>query len=119
MIHDIINHILLLIGIIIASIFYVIASYYFRYGEKLNETFLKIFLISLLFGLLTIIVKIPFFYFFGKDISVMVIHIIFLIISFIIVILYSRFILNEEIKLHTYIILILIVLLILLNHFLE
>ena len=43
MIHDIINHIILIIGIIIASIFYVIASYYFRYGQTLNETFLKIF----------------------------------------------------------------------------
>ena len=117
--HDIINHLILIIGIIIASIFYVIASYYFRYGEQNNQTFLKIFLISLLFGTLTIMVKIPFFYFFGKNISIMIINIIFLIISFILVILYSKFILNEKIKFHTYIILIFIVLLILLNHFLE
>jgi hypothetical protein len=117
--YNIINYIILILGIIIASSFYVVANYYFRYGQKLNESFLKIFLISLLFGTLTIIIKIPFFYFFGKNISIMIINIIFLIISFILVILYSRFILNEEIKLHTYIILILIVLLILLNHFLK
>jgi hypothetical protein len=119
MIYDIINYIILILGIIIASLFYVIANYYFRYGQTINQTFLKIFLISLLFGILTITVKVPILYFFEKDISIMLIHVIFLITSFTIIILYSKFILNEKIKLHTYIILILIVLLILLNHFFE
>ena len=51
--------------------------------------------------------------------NIMIINIIFLIISFILVVLYSKYILNEKIPIYTYIIIFLIIILILLNYILD
>jgi len=117
--NKIITYTYLTLGIILAAIFYILASYYFRYGEYHNIQFQYIFIISVCLGIISYMIKIPIFYYLGKDLSVMVINIIFLIIAFILVILYSKFILREVIPMYTYIIIVMIVLLILLNHFLD
>jgi uncharacterized protein (DUF486 family) len=110
---------LFICGVIISSIFYTLASYYFRIGEARNIKFIYIYAISIILALISYLIKIPVFYFLGKEMSIMIINITFLIISFIVVTLYSKFVLDEKIPFHTYIILTLIVLLILLNNILE
>lgn len=111
--------ILFLIGVIFGSIFYTLASYYFRYGKMHNIKFFYIFLISIFFGIISYSIKVPIFYFLGKDYTIMFINVIFLITTFVVVTLYSKFILHEEIQTHTYIIFLLIVLLLILNYFIN
>lgn len=117
--NTILQYSILIIAIILSACCYVSASYYFRYGEQNNIKFKYIYLISLIIGILSYSIKIPIFYYFGKNISIMILNILFLVTAFIIVMFYSSYILGEKIPLYTYIISILIVLLILLNNILE
>ena len=110
---------LFIIGSILASIFYTCGSYYFRIGESRKIKFKYIYIISIFLGIISYSIKIPVFYYFGKNMSTMIINAFFLIITFISVTLFSKFILKEDIPLHTYLILILIVLLIALNDVLD
>ena len=109
----------LILGLLISGIFYVCATYYFRYGQIKNESFMKILGISIMLIIITFLIKIPVFYYFGSEVSVLVLYMIFLIITFIIVIIFSNLILNEPIQLYTYVIVVLIVLLIILNDMLD
>ena len=111
--------ILFIIGLTIGAIFYVLASYYFRYGQNNNIKFRYIYIISVLLALISFLIKIPLFYYLGKNMSIMLINIIFLIISFILVVLYSKYILKEIIPIYTYIIIIAIIMLIILNNILD
>jgi hypothetical protein len=117
--NNIILYCLFIIGILFSASFYTLGSYFFRLGEKYNMKFIYIYILSIICGILSYSVKVPIFYYIGKKMNVMLINIIFLITVFIVVTLYSKFILNEIIPLHTYIILTLIILLIILNHFLD
>jgi len=117
--NDIILYSLFIIGVLLSSFFYTFGSYFFRLGEKYNIKFIYIYIISIICGILSYSVKVPLFYYIGKKMSVMIINIIFLIAVFISTTLYSKFILNEVIPLHTYIIITLIILLIILNHYLD
>jgi uncharacterized protein (DUF486 family) len=111
--------ILLIIGIITSSIFYTMASYYFRIAEKKHIPFAHIFMISLLFGIISYSIKIPVYYFFGKNLSVFMINIFFLVITFIFVVCFSYFVLKEKIEKHTYIISFIVVCLLILNDILS
>ncbi len=117
--NKIILYILFIIGIILSSIFYTLASYYFRIGESRNIKFIYIYIISIFLGLMSYSIKIPIFYYFGKQFSIMIINTIYLIVTFILVTLYSKFVLEENIPIHTYLIIFLIVLLIILNDILN
>ena len=112
-------YILFIGAIFLSSFFYTGASYYFRYGEMNNIKFIYIYLISMILGMISYSIKIPVFYYFGKELSVFIINTIFLVVIFISVTLYSKFILNEKIKTHTYIICALIILLLILNNLLN
>lgn len=107
-----ISNLYFFIGIISAAFFYTIGSYYFRYGYENNIKFQYIFIISIILGITSFLIKIPIYYYYGHKFTIMHINIYFLIISFILIILYSKFFLQEEIKLHTYIIMTTIILLI-------
>ena len=100
----ILYHLIFFIGLFLACIFYIFGSYYFRLVETSNDKFIKILLISILCGLISFSIKIPTFYFFAKDLNVMLINIIYVTITFILVVLFSKFVLKETIKLYTYII---------------
>jgi hypothetical protein len=113
------NYILLFLGIFLSALFYSIGSYYFRYGYINKIKFKYIFLISIICGIISYLIKIPVFYFLGKKFTIMYINILFLIISFVMITIYSKFILNETIKIHTYIIFTIIVMLIVLNNYLS
>jgi len=117
--NKILTYIFFIIGIFISSIFYTIASFYYKYAQKYNIKFIYIYLISILLGIFSYSIKIPAYYFFGQNMHVLLINIIFLVSTFIIVMLYSRFILNEKIPFYSIIIIIIILLLIILNHILD
>ena len=117
--NNIIIYILLLLGIFFSALFYSIGSYYFRYGYMNKIKFKYIFIISIICGIISYLIKIPVFYFLGKNMTIMYINILFLVISFLIITLYSKFILNETINIHTYIIFTIIVILIVLNNYLS
>jgi uncharacterized protein (DUF486 family) len=117
--NSIVNYILFTIGLLLSCTFYTIASYYFRFGQENNIKFKYIYLISLAFGLLSYSIKIPTFYFFGKNFKVLFIHIVFLIASFLLVLLYSKFYLKEEVHLHSLIIFTIIILLLVLDNILT
>ena len=110
---------LFLIGIILSCTFYTLGTYYFKFGIDNNIKFKYIYIISIIFGIMSYVIKIPLFYYFLKDINIILINTFFLLITFILITLYSKFILNEKIFLHTYIILFFIVLLIILNNYLN
>jgi hypothetical protein len=113
------DKIILLSGIILYSITYVFGSYYFRLGILNKESFLYIFLVSIIIGLVSFSIKIPIFYFYATNMNIIILHVITTSIIFITAILYSYFILNENIPLHTYIIVCSIILLIILNNWLD
>lgn len=117
--NNITNYILFSIGLLLSATFYTIGSYYFRFAQQNNIKFKYIYLISISLGILSYLIKIPTFYFFGKNFKIMFIHIIFLIASFITVLLYSKFYLKEEIHLHSLIIFTIIILLLILDNILT
>ena len=112
-------YILFFLGTLISAFFYIIASYYFRYGQENNVKFKYILIISLFFGILSYLLKISTFYFFAKKVKVLLLHIIFLIFSSIIVYIYSKFYLKEKIKVQSLVIYIIIILLIILDSILN
>ena len=115
MIDKYINFIIIFIGLLLASIFYSLASYSYRYIEQHKMNFMIGFFISLFFSVLSFCIKIPVLHFYAKDVSIFLINIYYMILCFFIVSLYSYLILNEKIDTHTYIIGFLIFLLIILN----
>jgi len=113
------DKIILLSGVILYAILYVFGSYYFRLGKENKESFSYIFLVSIVIGLVSFVIKIPLFYFYATKMNIIILHIITTSIIFITAVLYSYFILNENIPLHTYIIIFLIIFLIILNEWLD
>jgi hypothetical protein len=107
------------IGLFISAIFYTISSYYFRLGQQLKIKFEYIYIISIVFGIISFLIKIPIYYYFGNDFSILAIHIYFLVFIFALLSFYSFYILSEKIPLHTIIILILIVSLLVINDLLN
>ena len=110
---------LFFIGLIISSLFYTFSSYYFRLGEQLNVKFQYIYIISIIFGLISFLIKIPIYYYFGKNFNILTIHVYFLVITFSLLYFYSYYILSEKIPLHTIIILFTIIMLLVINDLIE
>jgi hypothetical protein len=109
------NLIILILGLIVYSILHVSATYGYRSFQKQGKKFWWIFIVCLFLGTLSYIIKIPLFYFFAKDSAVLT-YILYITVLAFVVTLYSKFILHETIELHTYIILVLILGLVILNH---
>ncbi len=116
---NIITYLFFFIGLTLSALLYTFGSYYFRFGQENNIKFKYILIISLILGICSYLIKIPTFYYFGRSFQIIFIHIIFLITSFIIVVLYSKFYLKEEIKLHSLIIFFIIVMLLVLDSILN
>ena len=112
------NYIILIIGLTIFSIVSIIATFGYKYFKKKEKDFLFIFLVSLFFGILSYCVKIPLLYYYGQQDSVST-YILSIVILTFILILHSKFILNEKVKIHTYVIIFLIVFLVLLERYLS
>jgi hypothetical protein len=112
------NYIILIIGLTIFSIVSIIATFGYKYFKKKEKDFLFIFLVSLFFGILSYCVKIPLLYYYGEQDSVST-YILSIVILTFILILHSKFILNEKVKIHTYVIIFLMVFLVLLERYLS
>ena len=118
-IKNIFNYSLFFIGITLSCTFYILGTYYFKYGIKNNIEFKYIYITSIIFGIMSYMIKVPVFYYLIKDVNILLINAYFLVIVFILTTLYSKFILNEKIFIHTYIILFFIILLLILNNYLT
>ena len=112
-------YLLFFIGLIISSIFYTFSSYYFRLGEQLKIKFEYIYIISIVCGIISYLIKIPVYYYFGKNFNVLTIHVYFLVITFSLLTFYSFYILSEKIPLHTIIILLIIITLLVINDLMD
>ena len=110
--------IILILGIFLYSIFYVLATFGYKLLAKRGKTFRFIFTISLIFGIIAYIIKIPLFYYYNLN-KTLTTYILYIVILTITVVLYSKFILRENISRHTYIILLTIILLVMLNEYLS
>ena len=75
-------YLLFFTGLIISSIFYTFSSYYFRLGEQLKIKFEYIYIISIVCGIISYLIKVPVYYYFGKDFNILTIHVYFLVITF-------------------------------------
>lgn len=109
---------ILIFGIIIFSILYVIASFGYKFFPKHEYPFKYIFAGSLLAAIIGYCIKIPLFYYYGKD-DTITIYILYTAILSITVSLYTKFILHSKVNTHTYVILLLIILLVILNEYLN
>jgi len=112
------NYIILIIGLIISDTLALFASFSYKYYKKKDKTFLFIFIISLIFGILSFILRIPLFYYYGIDDTV-TIYILNAIVVSCLLLINSKYILNEDVKPHTYIILVITTSLIILNNYLN
>lgn len=111
------NLIFLGIGLILSSIFHIIGSFH----NKINkfETLPVTLAWSYFYAFLSYSVKVPSIFYFGNDFSIVFIYVFFMFSSFICVLFYSKFILNENLGLHSYIIFSCVVILLLLNYYLD
>jgi hypothetical protein len=109
---------MLVIGLTIFSIVSIIATFGYKYYKKKEKGFLFIFFISLFFGILSYCVKIPILYYFDENDSITT-YILSIVILTFLLLLHSKFILNEKVKIHTYIIIVFMVFLVLLDKYLS
>lgn len=94
------------------------ATFGYKLFQKKNYPFKYIFAGSLFLAIIGYCIKIPLFYYYGYE-DVITIYILYISIISFTVALYSKFILNSKINTHTYVILSIIVLLIILNEYLT
>ena len=113
-----INWIILIIGMIIYASFHIIGSYGYKFWEKQKKSFEFIFIVGVLLGTISYSIKVPLFYFFGKQ-NIIALYIIYLVILSIILVLFTKFFFKEEVPIHTYIILFLIILLLCIDQLLT
>jgi hypothetical protein len=73
---------------------------------------------GILFGSLSYFIKIPLFYYYAKQ-NIVLTYILYMAILSIVIVLYSKFILQEQIQTHTYLILTMILILLCYNEYLS
>jgi uncharacterized protein (DUF486 family) len=112
------NYIILIIGLIISDIFALLASFSYKYYTKKEKSFLFIFIMSLFFAIFSYTLRIPLFYYYGVEDTLSIYILTTIIVSFLLLI-NSKYILKENVKPHTYIILMLITLLVIINNYLD
>ena len=108
-------YLFLVIGLFLSAVFYTFVVYYSRYSTINKIKFSYIFPIALFLGLIAFAIKIPTIYYFGKEVNVYFINLVYITSIFICAIIYSKFFLNEKIEIHTYFVTFLIILLLILN----
>lgn len=109
---------ILIFGIIIYSILYVIATFGYKFFPKQAYPFKYIFAGSLLAAIIGYCIKIPLFYYYGNEDGI-TIYILYTAILSVTVTVYTKFILHSKVNTHTYMILSLIILLVILNEYLN
>jgi len=103
-----INYFLFIILILFASFLNCFANFYSKL-PGINDSFTKIFLISLFFAVMEYSIKIPAIYYFGKNINSIANTLIILTCIFVSLMIYSKYILKEKVYSVTYLTLALII----------
>jgi uncharacterized protein (DUF486 family) len=106
---------ILILLIFISSIFFSFANFYNKLAEKKSIAFIV--LMSVLFASCEYIVKIPAIFYFGKDRSSVFIYCLMLVATFTSTLLFSRFVLRENVHNFTYFILLTIISLLFINEY--
>jgi hypothetical protein len=112
------DSIILVLGLIIVSIIYVLATFGYAYLQSRGYSFKTIYIISILLGMLLYIIKIPLFFYYDLD-NVLITYLLYTIIISITVVFYSRIVLKETIHTHTYVIMVAILMLFIFNDYLT
>jgi hypothetical protein len=110
--------IILIIGISLASILHVVGTFGYKYWKTQSNSAWFIILLGILLGSSSYVVKVPLFYYYAKQ-NVLSTYILSISIISIVITLFSKFILKEQIQMHTYIILLLVVILLSYNEYLN
>jgi uncharacterized protein (DUF486 family) len=105
------SYILFLILIFISAIFYNFGNFYSKL-PGVSKNFWNIFFISMLFVIIEYSFRLPAIFFLAKNMSSVLIYTIVQVVTFFCVILFSKFVLKEEVKPITYGLLVLIMTLI-------
>ena len=107
----------LIAGLVLYSIFHTFASYGFTYYKNVRS-FPYIFTVCLLSGIISYMIKIPLYYYYGGT-NHMTTYLLYVTILSFVVALYSAYFTGEKVKPHTYLILIAFIGLLALNDFLN
>jgi len=86
-----------------ACLFHLFGTYYFLQVIG-NKTFFAILLTSILLNSMATIIRVPSNMFLGRGMSVVYMEMLYVFLLYIATTLYSRFIQNEQVPIHTYII---------------
>ena len=105
------NYILFVFLLFCSAIFYSFGNFYSKI-PGVNQNFWRIYFISILFVVIEYSFRIPAVVILGKNMSSVLIYTIIQVITFFVVILFSKFVLKEEVKPITYGLLVIIMTLI-------
>ena len=95
------NYLLFVILIFCSAIFYSFGNFYSKI-PGISQSFWKIFFVSIIFVLIEYSFRIPAVVILGKNMSSVLIYTIIQVITFFCVLLFSKFVLKEEVKPITY-----------------
>lgn len=109
------NYILFLILIFCSAIFYSYGNFYSKI-PGISQNFWNIFFISILFVIIEYSFRIPAIVILGKNMSSVLMYTIIQVITFVVIILFSKFVLKEEVKSITYGLLVIIMTLIVVHN---
>ena len=109
---------ILVIGLFLYSILNTTASYSYKYLQPLGKSVPFIFIVEMIIGILAYCVKIPLYYYYATQ-NIVITLIIYISVYSLIVVLYSKFILQETVEFHSYVILLCIIALTCLNEYLD
>ena len=107
--------ILFIILLFFAGIFYSFGNFYNKIPGVSNN-FWKVFFISLLFVIVEYSIRVPAIFYLVKNMSSVLIYTIVQVVTFFVVILFSKYLLKEEVKPITYALLIVIMALIIVHN---
>ena len=111
------NLIYIIIGLFFYSILHTMGSFGYKYWKNHGKQFSYIFLVSVFLGTISYFIKVPLFYFYASQTAVLT-YIIYMVELAIVVTIYSKIVLKEHIALHTYITLLILILLVGYNQYL-
>ena len=109
--------IFIIVGLLIYSIVHTMGSFGYKYWKKHGKSFIFIFFTSIFLGTISYFIKVPLFYFYANQTAVLT-YIIYMVDLAVVVTLYSKFVLKENIALHTYMTLLIMILLVSYNQYL-
>ena len=110
---------ILIVGLVFYTIFLLLGTFSYKIMMTKGYMFKTIFIVSMIFGILSFVVKIPLFYYYAREYDSLYINTLTLIVAAVVTNLFSYFILGERLYAHTYVILLIIAILFIFNNYLT